>query len=183
MNQFSIFESLCSNCNKVECICFSPTSTSEQPSNHQELLLPLYENIVADASITCNSISESSVFETQNLRNISNDSNRTTLKEPLIVNHEELNSNTFNLSSRGINIGHLNIQGICGEKLSKFSELKVLLTLPENDNLHIFGLSETKLKDHKATDVFKIKGFQTPFRKDNVSNGGGGLNCICQKWY
>ena len=78
------------------------------------------------------------------------------------------------MSSRGLNIGHLNIQGICGE-LNKFSELKVLLTLPENNNLHILGLSETKLKSHKTTDIFKINGFQTPFRKDNDSNGGGGL--------
>lgn len=81
----------------------------------------------------------------------------------------------LNLASKGINIGHLNIQGICGDKLSKFSELKVLLTSPENNNLHIFGLSETKLKDYKSTEVFRIKGFQTPFRKDNNLNGGGGL--------
>ena len=47
--------------------------------------------------------------------------------------------------------------------------------MPENINLHIFGLSETKLNDHKSTEVFKIKGFQTPFRKDNTSNCGGGL--------
>ena len=59
--------------------------------------------------------------------------------------------------------------------LNKFSELKVLLILPENNNLHILGLSETKLKSHKTTDIFKINGFQTPFRKDNDSNGGGGL--------
>ena len=100
---------------------------------------------------------------------------RNTRNVPLIVHNEELNSNAFKLSSKGINIGHLNIQGICGEKLGTFSELKVLLTLPENNNLHIFGLSETKLKDHKSTDIFKINGFQTPFRKDNDSNGGGGL--------
>ena len=50
-----------------------------------------------------------------------------------------------------------------------------MLTAPENNDLHIFGLSETKLKDHKLTEVFKINGFQTPFRKDNDSNGGGGL--------
>ena len=37
------------------------------------------------------------------------------------------------------------------------------------------GLSETKLKDHKSTEVFKVDVFQTPFRKDNNSNGGGGL--------
>ena len=41
--------------------------------------------------------------------------------------------------------------------------------------MHILGLSETKLKSHKTTDIFKINGFQTLFRKDNDSNGGGGL--------
>ena len=41
---------------------------------------------------------------------------RNTLNVPLLVNNEELNSNAFNLNSRGMNIGHLNIQGICGEK-------------------------------------------------------------------
>ena len=93
----------------------------------------------------------------------------------MITNHKESNTNTFNLSTRGLNIGHLNIQDIRGENLNKFSDLKVLLTLPENNNLHILGLSETKLKSHKTTDIFKINGFQTPFRKDNDSNGGGGL--------
>ena len=91
------------------------------------------------------------------------------------IDYDKEHSNTLNLSSKGINIGHLNVQGICGENLSKFSELKILLTAPENNDLHIFGLSETKLKDHKLTEVFKINGFQTPFRKDNDSNGGGGL--------
>ena len=100
---------------------------------------------------------------------------RNTLNVPLSVHNESLNSNAFKLSSWGINIGHLNVKGICGEKLGKFSKLKVLLTLPENNNLYILGLSETKLKDHKSTDVFKINGFQTLFRKDNDSNGGGGL--------
>ena len=115
----------------------------------------MQENIIADTSLTGNCSSKSSASETHNLRV------RNTLNAPLLVNNEELNSNAFNLSSRGINIGHLNIQGICGEKLGKFSELKVLLTLPENNNLHILGLNETKLKDHKSTDVFKISGFQT----------------------
>ena len=54
----------------------------------------------------------------------------------------------------------LNIQGICDEKLGKFSELEVLLTAAENSNVHIFGLSETKLTDHKPTNDFKISRFQ-----------------------
>ena len=36
---------------------------------------------------------------------------------PLITNHKESNAKTFNLSSRGLIIGHLHIQGICGENL------------------------------------------------------------------
>ena len=102
-------------------------------------------------------------------------SSGSTLEQPDLLNNEHEHSLSFNIANKGINIGHLNIQGICGDKLSKFSELKVLLTSPANSNLHIFGLSETNLKDHKSTDVFKINGFQTPFRKDNYSNGGGGL--------
>ena len=43
--------------------------------------------------------------------------------------------------------------------------------------MHILGLSETKLKEHKLTSMFQAEGYKTPFRKDNYSNGGGG------SWY
>ena len=36
-------------------------------------------------------------------------------------------------------------------------------------------MSETKLKKHQISSVFKINGFQLPFRKDNNDNGGGGI--------
>ena len=144
-------------------------------SSNQELLVSLHDNNAFDTSLPCSGSSQTSVSEIQNVRKVSNTSGRSNHTVPLITNHKESNTNTFNLSSRGLNIGHLNIQGICGENLNKFSELKVLLTLPENDNLHILGLSETKLKSHKTTDIFKINGSQTPFTKDNDSNGGGGL--------
>ena len=51
------------------------------------------------------------------------------------------------LSDKGLNFGHLNIQGICGRDMSKFSEIKAILNV--NKNLHILGLSETKLKSIK----------------------------------
>ena len=41
--------------------------------------------------------------------------------------------------------------------------------------LHIFGMSETKLKNRKSNNMFKVKGFQFPYRKDNSENGGGGI--------
>ena len=52
-------------------------------------------------------------------------------------------------------MGHLKIQGICGEKLGKFSELQVLLTSPKSNSVHDFGISETKLNQpmfSKLTD-------------------------------
>ncbi|MCG7869794.1 MAG: hypothetical protein JAY74_25915 [Candidatus Thiodiazotropha taylori] len=82
---------------------------------------------------------------------------------------------TLNLSDKGFNFGHLNIQGICGKDMTKFEELKSLISSPVNNNLHLLGLSETKLKEHKHTKAFNIEGFQEPFRKDNLTNGGGGL--------
>ena len=81
----------------------------------------------------------------------------------------------LDLSDKGLNFGHLNIQGICGRDMSKFSEIKAILNI--NKTLHMLGLSETKLKDHKITSMFHVEGYQTPFRKDNDSNGGGG------SWY
>ena len=59
--------------------------------------------------------------------------------------------------------------------MSKFSGISAILTAPENNKLHIFGMSESKLKKHKINSVFKINGFQLPFRKDNNDNGGGGI--------
>ena len=82
---------------------------------------------------------------------------------------------SVNLMKKGYNIGHLNVQGLCGDKLSKFSEISLMLTSKENEKLHIFGMSETKLKNHKMTGTFRVEGFQTPFRKDNDTNGGGGI--------
>ena len=82
---------------------------------------------------------------------------------------------SFNLTSKGLNFGHLNIQGICGKNMCKFAEIKAVLTSPENSSLHIFGISETKLKSHKLSSCFNVDGFQEPFRKDNDSNGGGGI--------
>ncbi len=60
----------------------------------------------------------------------------------------------LSLPCKGFNIGYLNIQGICGTNLSKFEELKCMLTSDKNNQLHVFGISETKLKDHKLSSTF-----------------------------
>ena len=71
----------------------------------------------------------------------------------------------LNLKKKGINIGFLNIQGICGKEMVKFSEINLTLSSQENKKLHAFAMCETKLKDHKMSGAFKIKGFQTPYRR------------------
>ena len=53
--------------------------------------------------------------------------------------------------------------------------LSLKLAAPENGAIHIFGISESKLKQHKFFKFFKIEEFQVPFRKDNENNGGGGI--------
>ncbi|MCG8093593.1 MAG: endonuclease/exonuclease/phosphatase family protein [Candidatus Thiodiazotropha endolucinida] len=100
-----------------------------------------------------------------------NDSNRLRNTQSCVSN----NTLSFNLTSKGFNFGHLNIQGICGKQMTKFLELKAILTAPENRSLQVFGISESKLKDHKMSRCFNVVGFQKPFRKDNMSNGGGGI--------
>ena len=58
------------------------------------------------------------------------------------------NTYSLNYYNKGMNIGNLNIQGIFGDNMNKFSELNMLLTSPDNTNQHIFGMSESKLKYH-----------------------------------
>ena len=53
---------------------------------------------------------------------------------------------SVNLMKKGYNTGHLNVRGLCGDKLSKSSEISLMLTRKENEKLHTFGMSETKLK-------------------------------------
>ena len=70
-------------------------------------------------------------------------------------------------------------------------KLDIISTSKESEKLHIFRMSATKLKAHKPTGTFRIDGFQTPFRKDNDTNGGWGIiayvrdyvNAKRLKWY
>lgn len=108
-----------------------------------------------------------------------NSINSSPLETSLNAERQHDNSNesvtNLNLRKKGMNLGFLNVQGLCSRDMTKFSEIQLMLTAENNKNLHIFGMCETKLKSHKPTNVFHINGFQTPYRKDNNSNGGGGI--------
>ena len=94
-----------------------------------------------------------------------------------ITNKKKTFSNVNNLNlglkRKGMNIGHLNLQGINSKE--KISELSLMLNSKDN-NIHVLGISETKLNSDTFTYSLEISGYKTPFRKDHLlRNGGGGL--------
>ncbi|MCG8047745.1 MAG: endonuclease/exonuclease/phosphatase family protein, partial [Candidatus Thiodiazotropha endolucinida] len=80
----------------------------------------------------------------------------------------------LDLPTKGLKIGHLNIQGI----QNKLDQLSLMLNNSHND-IHILGLSETKLKDFHQDNYFCLDNYQL-FRKDRVitrerTEQGGGI--------
>ena len=47
--------------------------------------------------------------------------------------------------------------------------------LMENNQIHVFGLSESKLSYFHLDSGFLINGFQIPFRRDRQENAEGGV--------
>ena len=173
-NRFSVFENVCNLCDCDRSVCPHTSSietlTSSMIRNCQNdnmdttyLNAQMILNVQKQNGKSKVSIATSKPFTHQIKESVSR-------AETLEIKNTDLQ---LGLSEKGLNFGHLNIQGICGRDMSKFSEIEAILNV--NKNLHILGLSETKLKDHKSTSMFHVEGFQTPFRKDNESNGGGGI--------
>ena len=67
-------------------------------------------------------------------------------------------------------MGHLNIQGIN----NKVDQVRLMLE-SDNNQIHVLGLSETKLNSVQSDSAFEVNGFQKPFRKDRETNSGGGI--------
>ena len=153
---------MCSDCNIIQCSCPSRAELLLEPdliSNQVENEYNYSENTMSSTCISLNSLPRQ--LKVSPVPQISSYVNSGHSSDIFI--HTQEHPHSLNLDSKGINIGDLNIQGFCGENMSKFSELKLLLTARENCNLHILGLSE--IKDHMSTEVFKVDGFQTPFSK------------------
>ena len=81
----------------------------------------------------------------------------------------------LSLPNKDLNVCHWNIQGVSGKDMCKFSEIKAILTV--NKNVHILGLSDTKLKEHKLTSMFQVEGYQYPFERITILMVVGG------SWY
>ena len=140
-----------------------------------------YQNeTVQEISVDC--------FETSTLCDISdnvntlpyndstiNDTCLSSLAENDISSMSAPNPLCLNLCNKGMHIGHLNVQGL----QNKFDQVALMLNSERND-IHVLGLSETKLKDFHPDDAFPIDNYQL-FRKDRVitcerKEYGGGIN-------
>ena len=186
---FSVLGNICSNCDSFSCSCMDSELITQSDSfihDNSSILSNSLCNYVflsdhkgndsEDRLLVCDS--KYSTTEALSLTSVSINptmsSAATSLRNTTPLNGDQNTVLSLDLSDKGLNFGHLNIQGICGKNMCKFLELKAMILDSQNSNLHIFGVSETKLKDHKPSSAFHIDGFQT-FRKDNISNGGGGL--------
>ena len=67
-------------------------------------------------------------------------------------------------------MGHINVQGIS----NKTNQVRLLLESGKNQ-IHVLGLSETKLNAIHPNSSFEIKDYKKPFRKDRETHSGGGL--------
>ena len=181
-------ENICDNCNRLSCACPKTVFDDDdcEDFHSKDNISCLYGKLEMKtkfvkkrSKFNCQNLKRNNVTGNQNLKQ-ANSLNEKGSNESFKVPSSKGESITskhlsFNLMSKGLHFGHLNIQGICGKNMCKFSEIKAILMSPENSSLHIFGISETKLKSHKLSSCFNVDGFQEPFRKDNDSNGGGGI--------
>ena len=188
-NIFNCLENICGYCNCLNYACPETVSEEKRCENNDSV------NDITYSSHNHSEIHFKAVADRNTITDYdtkrNNVSGNTNLKHPNVLKGSDLNESfkvqsssksrnqsdtlSFNLMPKGLNCGHLNIQGSSGKSMCKFSETKAISTSPENSSLHIFGFSETKLKPYKLSTCFDIDGFQAPFRKDNDSNGCGGI--------
>ena len=137
-------------------------------------------NIVTDHHINRNDVSGNTNLKHPNvLKGI--DLNESFKVQSNSKSHKQSDTLSLNLMSKGLNFDHLNVQGISGKDMSKFSEIKAKLTSPENSSFIFFCISGTKPKPDNLSTCFNIDGFQAPFRKNNDSKGSGGIIVYVRK--
>ena len=130
-NQLSVFENLCDSCNRFNCSCPAQSLSFQTEENHSESA-----NIVSIPDTSCsitNLISSETSDQRVSIDNIQNFPQNSNTESKHLSNKNE-DPFSICLMTKGYNICHLNMQGLCGDKLSKFSEISLMLTCKENEN-------------------------------------------------
>ena len=121
------------------------------------------ENITTNSTIISNVQTENDNLNLHDCVNVHANVNSSLTTHPL----------NLNLTTKGLKIGHLNIQGL----QNKFEQVDLLQNNSGNE-IHIFGLSEIKLKTFHPDSAFIVDNYQL-FRKDRFisrerrEQGGG----------
>ena len=138
-DQYSILENVCDLCNCIRSVC--PHTSSEDNCSSAEIKNCHIDNKIGNKCLNLHIIlgkeKQNGMIKvrTENSESISH---RTIESVPRAeASQIRKNDLHLDLSDKGLNFGHLNIQGICGRDMSKFSEIKAILNI--NKNLHIFG--------------------------------------------
>ena len=109
----------------------------EKISKYSEMLVTVNKENKDHRGISMNQlIPKTCDFRLSNNCSASANLNLNNTKDPL----------SLDLKKKGYNIGHLNIQGLCGDSLNKFSEISILLTSKENEKITHFWNERNKVK-------------------------------------
>ena len=130
---------MCSDCNAIQFICPSRAELLLEPdliSNQVKNVYNYSENTMSSTCISPKSLSRQ--LKVSPVPQISSNVNSGHSSDTFI--HTQDHPHSLNLGSKGINIGHLNIQGICGENMSNIFRTKTLTNCKRKLQFTYFGI-------------------------------------------
>ena len=178
INKYDFLADICGNCNCLNCECNDSVTRNsvEQVSTILHNADSLYDlSTFFDQNVETNALYlDNTTYISMHDQQIINNVHDSVLHDDT-ANTSMCAQNSLNLqlSKKGFKMGHLNIQGV----QNKFDEVDLMLTSSDND-IHILGLSETKLRSVHEDNYFYIENYQF-FRRDRIiseqrpEQGGG----------
>lgn len=189
---FSILGNICDQCNQNACSCNQINIPDEIINactlNQAYQNETLTENLRQMTSDLYELSTLHDVLSSQNVPVQNNNTHDDNLHAHVHCSDSSMSAQNMlnlHLNDKGMKIGHLNIQGIA----NKIDQIRAMLNSNKND-VHILGISESKLNSDHPDKYFQINNFQSFYRKDRIlttdrqEEGGGiivyvkdGMNC------
>ena len=124
----NVLDNLCDICNSSHCSCHRPSFSLEIDDQCLSTNIPLSKSKLSEnTALSVETETSEQHNQVHNNQNLSQNSRSETQHFPS-TNNMNKDSISANLMKKGYNIAHLNVQGLCGDKLSKFSEISLMLT-------------------------------------------------------
>ena len=133
-NSYDILNDLCNQCNSLNCACnydscIIHNSTTSFTSEDSKIINEQSSGHCVKATRRKHTLNSSFVGQQVINNNISSNVNDQLQSVNDIISSHSSNSDflNFELTAKGLNFAHLNVQGLCGQNMSKFSQLKTML--------------------------------------------------------